>query len=90
MAKVYLVRHQKAGILTGHVFTEPPTLEQMAPLVAAAERLHGKEGWARVHEAELYGPGEIPELPTRPEVVAGGAGEAAADLFRGSGSGTVG
>lgn len=65
MAKVYMFRHQKAGIVTSHVFTSPPTSQQIAPIKAEVERLHGREGWGAVHEAELMGPEELPVFPER-------------------------
>lgn len=67
MAKVYMVRHQRAGIITSHAFSSLPTAEQQAPIIAECERLHGKGGWAIVHESELLGDGELPTFPVRPE-----------------------
>jgi hypothetical protein len=92
MRKLYLVRHQKAGILTDYAFTEPPSEAQMTPLVAIAERLHGKSGWVRVYELVLLEPGEIPQiaLPDAAGGNGGNAGSAAAKLFVGSGTGQVG
>lgn len=65
MAKVYMFRHQHAGIVTSHAFTEPPTPAQIAPLRAECERLHGREGWGMIHEAELLGADKIPSIPVR-------------------------
>lgn len=67
MAKVYMVRHQRAGIITSHVFSSPPTAEQQAPVLAECARVHGPDGWAIVHEAELLGAGELPAFPSRAE-----------------------
>ncbi len=64
MRKVYMVRHQKAGIVTSHVFAEPPTPQQAAPIVAECERLHGRGGWVSVHEADLLTDG-VPSFPER-------------------------
>lgn len=88
MANVYLFRHQKAGIVTSHVFASPPTDEQIAPMKTEVERLHGREGWGAIFEAELMGPGDIPVFPER---AAGGSREniasSAAQTI--SGTGTV-
>lgn len=65
MAKVYMVRHQRAGIVTSHVFASPPTEEQVAPIVAECERLHGREGWVKIHEADLLLLTEVPVFPER-------------------------
>lgn len=63
--KLYMVRHQRAGIVTSHVFLSPPTEAQIAPIKAECERLHGKEGWAIIHEAELMDGSAIPIFPER-------------------------
>jgi len=89
MAKVYMYRHQKAGIVTSHVFASPPTEEQMAPIKAEVERLHGREGWGQIFEAEFVA--STDEIPSFPPRDAGGATEnkaAAAELAI-SGTGTV-
>ncbi len=65
MAKVYLYRHQQAGIVTSHVFASPPTDAQIAPIKAEMERLHGREGWGMIFEAELMGPEDVPVFPER-------------------------
>lgn len=65
MAICYMYRHQHAGIVTSHVFRSKPTPEQLAPLIAECERLHGREGWGMVHEAEMLD-AEIPHFPERP------------------------
>lgn len=62
MPKVFMLRHQRAGIITSHVFSAPPTEAQQAPLIAECERLHGRDGWVSVHEADLVGD-ELPEYP---------------------------
>jgi len=87
MPKVYMVRHQKAGILTSHVFLAPPTDEQVAPLVAECERVHGRTGWVQIHEADLMTAEDVPSFPDR----SAGAGKsnAAAQPFGVSGVGTV-
>ena len=66
----------------------PPTDEQLAPLVAEAERLHGHGGWSRIHEIEVVAPGEIPNLPPPPGD-AGADSAAAVPPFGVSGTGTV-
>ena len=60
MPKVFMVRHQKAGIVTSHVFASTPTPAQVAPIVEECERLHGQGGWVLIHEAELLGAGSQP------------------------------
>jgi len=67
MAKVYMVRHQRAGILTQFVFKNKPTDAQIAPIKAECERLHGgevngKPAWIAVYEAELI-EDSVPEMP---------------------------
>ena len=76
---IYLVRHQKGGIDTTFAFSAEPTPEQMAPIVAEAERLHGREGWAKVHQLTLLGPGELPTFPERAPGPAGRPGHLEAD-----------
>lgn len=39
---VYFVRHQAGGVLLDYPFANPPTDEQIAPLVAEMVRLHGE------------------------------------------------
>lgn len=58
MTKCYMVRHQKAGILSARVFAKPPTAEQIAPIILECDRLH-KGGWTRIVEADLI----IDEVP---------------------------
>ncbi len=66
MAKtIYMLRHQKAGIITSHAFTAQPTMDQAQPIIDEAVRLHGREGWVRVHECLLLEPGEVPTFPVR-------------------------
>ena len=86
MAKVFMVRHQRAGIVTSHVFAQPPTDEQQAPIIAECNRLHGAElkgkpCWTSIHEAELVTT-EIPAFPAR-------ASEDAVKPVTVSGTGTV-
>jgi hypothetical protein len=91
---VYLVRHQAAGLLTSHIFLAPPTDEQVAPLRAECERLHGKihpkrqtPYWIEIEEARLL-KGEIPVFPKREEG-GGKANVAGVPNFSVSGTGTV-
>jgi hypothetical protein len=73
MAKVYFVRHQKAGIVTSHAFRSPPTEAQQAPIKAECERMHGREGWVMIHEAEfITDESTLPVFPERPGTVATG------------------
>lgn len=67
MAKVYMVRHQRAGIITSHAFAAPPTPTQQAAIVAECTRLHGPGGWAAIHEADLMSPSDLPIFPERAE-----------------------
>jgi hypothetical protein len=60
--KVYMVRGRKAGILTSHVFSSPPSEEQMKALVPEDEGA----GWPRVHEAELLDSSELPAAKEAP------------------------
>lgn len=60
---IYLFRHQAAGIITTHAFARKPTSEQVAPLVAECERLHGTGGWGMVHELLLLDGSEVPDVP---------------------------
>ena len=82
MAKVFMYRHQHAGIVTSHVFSKPPTDEQLAPIIAECERLHGRAGWGKIHEAEFLGD-EVPSFPKRE------SGPARTPQFGASGTGTV-
>ena len=87
MAKVYMIRHQVAGILTSHVFTKKPTEEQVAAVKDECEQLHGTEfkgkaPWVAIHEAELMGD-EVPAFPKREP------GKPAMKPFGISGTGTV-
>lgn len=61
--KIFMFRHQKGGTVTSHAFTSKPTAEQVAPLIAECERLHGKSGWGMVHELLLLDDSEIPDVP---------------------------
>jgi hypothetical protein len=58
--KCYLIRHQKAGVVTSHVFTSAPTAEQVAPVLADLAKRHDPNSWHTIVEAELFGPGEVP------------------------------
>jgi hypothetical protein len=87
MASVYLFRHQHHGILTTHVFAERPTAEQVAPLRAYCERLHGA-GWDSIHEATMVAPGEVPSIDMPPSVDSS-ENKSAMQLFSVSGTGTV-
>lgn len=89
MAKVYMVRHQRAGIITSHAFSSPPTPEQQAPILAECARVHGPGGWAIIHEAELLGDGELPKFLVPAGSGVGGAGAAASSQIVISGTGTV-
>jgi len=69
MKSVYLVRHQLAGFLTDLAFAEPPTPEQLAPIEARLELIHGP-AWFVANLAELHTirPGERPPWFTVVEV----------------------
>lgn len=66
MSKVYMYRHQVAGIINSHVFMHPPTASQISPIRSECERLHGKTGWERIVEVDLL-VDEIPVFPDRPD-----------------------
>ena len=85
MKTVYMVRNQHAGVLTTHVFEQPPTEEQVAAMLPHAARVHASaaDGWGMVHEAQLLGPDELPQPPAPPRRDPDGN-------FVGSGAGTVG
>jgi len=96
MAKVYMVRHQHHGVITSHVFTEHPSEEQVAVLAAEAERIHGRQGrvtgWARVVEAELCGPSDLPKIDPpqgTPSTRTAPGGEAASGELVASGTGVI-
>lgn len=59
--KVYMFRHQHAGIVTSHVFAQLPSGEQLSPLLEQATRVHGP-GWIRVHEAEFIEGDAVPQI----------------------------
>ncbi len=61
--KAYMLRHQHAGVITSHVFLEEPDEAQIAPLLEAANRVHG-EGWHRVQEVEVVHEDDVPQLDT--------------------------
>ncbi|MES1205013.1 MAG: hypothetical protein ABUS79_03670 [Pseudomonadota bacterium] len=71
--KVFMVRHQAGGIASSHVFLQRPTEEQIAPIRAEMDRLHGKietksgkPWWVVIHEAELMAmPSDMPVFPER-------------------------
>jgi hypothetical protein len=63
MSKIYMVRGRKAGILTSHVFSSPPSDAQMKALVPEDEGA----GWPRVHEAELLSASDMPAAKQAPE-----------------------
>lgn len=71
MAKCFMLRHQKAGIITSHVFLNAPTDAQRAPIEAECKRLHGS-GWVIVHEAELLDE-SAPSFPERESAPASGS-----------------
>lgn len=96
MKTVYMVRHQRGGIDTTHVFDAKPTHEQMAPIIAEFERLHGKRPtktgeapWVTIHEAMLL-VGEVPKFPAAPRDAAGSIGASGAGGMLITGKGTVG
>jgi hypothetical protein len=78
MAKVYFLRHQAAGVISKYPFSQPPTDEQKAAvereLFQAVGKSHPKTGesyWTIVVEADVLGPGDVPEVPERSLSVAG-------------------
>ena len=66
MATCFMYRHQHAGIVPSHVITSRPRPEQLAPLIAECELLHGQKGRGIIHEAELLSSDETPKFPERP------------------------
>ena len=60
MKTIYMFRQQHAGVVTSHAFTSKPTDEQLSPLIAEMERVHGRDGWGMVVECALLDEGEIP------------------------------
>jgi len=87
--KVYMFRHQHAGIVTSHVFAAPPTDDQIAPIKAECERLHGRAGWGMIYEAEFMATDA--DVPSFPERAPAGGGDNAASVSAPviSGAGTV-
>lgn len=57
--RVFMVRSRKLGVLTSHVFANPPNATQMAALVPEDEGA----GWPRVHVAELLSGEQLPTAP---------------------------
>lgn len=70
--RVYYLRHQATGVLHEYPFAQPPTAEQLAPLLAECRRLHGDDSpkgapwWTRVVDVEAFGPGDVPQF-VRPD-----------------------
>ena len=92
-AKVYLVRHQAAGLLHEFPFACHPSGEQLAALAKLCFQLHGAQHprtrepyWLRVEELSLLGGDFVPDVPDRSLSVAQSAG---APRFEVSGTGHV-
>lgn len=96
MAKVYLVRHQAAGLVHEFPFGQAPSKEQVDAVKAFCLRAHGpshpktpdESYWVRVEERDLLGPGDMPVLPEPPSLSTS-ANLAAAGDFSVTGEGTV-
>jgi hypothetical protein len=90
MAKAYIFRHQIGGYDTSHVFTQPPTDEQMEALAKRADTTFG-EGWAIYSEVELVTDGTVPEFDAIDPMLFGGleSGNIRMSLFSCSGVGHV-
>lgn len=85
MKTIYMLRHQKAGIITSHAFTSTPTHAQSDPIIAEAVRVHGKDGWVRIQECQLLDANDVPVFPRR----ADGDGVASLPEFQINAAGAV-
>ena len=94
MASIFYVRHQAAGVLHDYPFAAPPTKEQRDALASICFRSHGethpkskKKYWLRVVEVPVLGTSDEVKEPDL--VPANMGGEAGAQQFEVSGTGTV-
>lgn len=62
---MYLLRHQKGGFWTGHVFAAEPTGEQIAAVARYMDAIHG-EGWIMSVPVEVVS-AELPSMPATPQ-----------------------
>jgi len=94
MAKIFIVRHQAAGLVHEFPFAESPSKEQIDAVASFCARshgeVHGKTGesyWVRVEERELLSATDLPSVPSPGGVSTGNA--AASGEFTVSGEGAV-
>lgn len=95
MAKIYLVRHQAAGLVHEFPFSQPPSEPQVDAVKAFCLQSHGfghpktpdEPYWVRVEERDLLGSLDLPVAPERTSGLS--VNSAAAGEFSVSGSGTV-
>jgi len=62
---MYLIRHQKGGFWTGHVFAAEPTGEQLAVVARYMDAIHGA-GWVMSVPVDVCG-AELPTMPATPQ-----------------------
>jgi hypothetical protein len=90
MKTIYAVWHQAEGVVTSHLFVEPPTDEQMIALRAELARRHNRPDMEmRVRPILLLEPDEVPWSHLH-EPASDGDGQASVDqTFTVSGEGTI-
>lgn len=100
MKKIYFVRHQAHGVVSEFPFEESPSEEQVKLVARWCFHIHGfghsktpgTPWWTKIVVFDVYGPGDLPEVPERELAVAeapGGA-KSAASMFVATGTGNVG
>ncbi len=66
--KAFVLRHQKAGVLTDKVYLVPPTDEEQAAAKVRLDRLHSTDGWLRAVPTVLEIPDSFADLADRFEL----------------------
>ena len=77
--KAFVLRHQKAGVLTDKVYLVPPTDEQQATAKVRLDKLHSTDGWLRVMPTVLVVPDSFADLADRFELADEGPAPAGGD-----------
>lgn len=91
MASIYLLRHQRGGVLTKYAFLTTPSDEQMEAVGKDADAVFGK-GWLSVYEVLLVEDGTVPQAEElgAEEVQGGATSGSSFPAIMGQGYGTVG
>jgi len=90
MTIIYAIWHQAEGVVTTHLFKEPPTEAQTRALRRELEKRHNRPNMEmRVREVQLLDPGEVPEFAERAPASGDAEALVAAAMFTVRGTGRI-